>query len=118
MSEGSLGALTAARAKDGILAVGGLFGATPKFQHVFERLGSDRWPFYFAGRSGVMGDVEAETVAAAFGFFSPSFVARCIEESAASRPPCQVAREDRAALPVGTSGLQRSPRRRPGRIVD
>lgn len=41
---------------------------------VGERLGLDIFTFYFLGRGGVLGDVPAEVVTHAFGYFTPSLV--------------------------------------------
>ena len=41
-----------------------------------EAEGLDRGAFYFLGRGGVLGDVDAAVVSAAFGFFNPAVVAR------------------------------------------
>lgn len=40
-----------------------------------KELGLDVFQFYFLGRGGVLGDVEPEVVASAFGYFNPSLVA-------------------------------------------
>ncbi len=40
------------------------------------QLGLDGFRFYFLGRGGVLGDVEAPVVASAFGYFEPSLVER------------------------------------------
>jgi hypothetical protein len=39
-----------------------------------ERLGLDTFQFYFLGRGGVLGDVEAPVVSSAFGYFNPAVV--------------------------------------------
>jgi hypothetical protein len=90
--------LTAERVKRGVLSVGGAFGQSPEFRDLVERLGVGRWPTYFAARAGVMGDVEPEVVAAAFGFFSPEHVARCLRDAARAGSPSAIAGEDRAAM--------------------
>lgn len=41
-----------------------------------KELGLDGFRFYFLGRGGVLGDVEAPVVASAFGYFEPSLLAR------------------------------------------
>jgi len=40
-----------------------------------ERLGLDPFGFYFLGRGGVLGDVEAAVVQSAFGYFNPAVLA-------------------------------------------
>ncbi len=53
-------------------------GATSYFNEVFlahgRELGLKGFPFYFAGRAGVMGNVDAAIVTAAFGYFEPALV--------------------------------------------
>ena len=44
--------------------------------HGKEALGLDGMRFYFIGRAGVLGDVEAPVVTAAFGYFAPAVVAK------------------------------------------
>jgi hypothetical protein len=39
-----------------------------------QELGLARWPFSFGGRAGVLGDVDADVVAAVCGFFAPALV--------------------------------------------
>lgn len=88
----------AQRVKNGVLAIGDSFGQSREFGEVVDRLRIGFWPTDFAGRSGVMGDVDPETVAAVFGFFSPDFVSRCLRDSAVAGTPSQLAREDRSAM--------------------
>ncbi len=40
-----------------------------------QELGLDVFHFYFLGRGGVLGDVESQVVASAFGYFNPAVVA-------------------------------------------
>jgi len=47
---------------------------TPETVAVGEGLGLDIFTFYFLGRGGVLGDVRAEVVTHAFGYFEPSLV--------------------------------------------
>jgi len=51
-------------------------------------LGYQGWPFYFGGRGGVLGDVDADVVHAAFAFF-PSDAVRRGWESARAVDPAQ-----------------------------
>lgn len=62
------------RTKRIVIKVGAAFGETERFGARGEGLRLSRWPFYFGGRAGVLGDVDAEVVAAACGFFSPDLV--------------------------------------------
>lgn len=56
-------------------------------------LGFDGVDFYFAGRGGVIGDVHADVVTAAFVFFSPDVVRASWDRSAAVMPRRQAAQE-------------------------
>jgi hypothetical protein len=67
---------TSAAVKPAVVELGAAFGDDPLFKTHAERLGfgADRWPLYFGGRAGVLGEVPAEVVAAACGFFAPELV--------------------------------------------
>jgi hypothetical protein len=58
-----------------------------------KELGLDGFRFYFLGRGGVLGDVEAEVVASAFGYFSPPFVHRMWDKGRQVIEPRVAARE-------------------------
>jgi hypothetical protein len=62
--------------KPAVVELGAAFGDDESFLVHAERLGFgvDRWPLYFGGRAGVPGEVSAEVVAAACGFFAPDLV--------------------------------------------
>ncbi|GAA2878305.1 hypothetical protein GCM10020220_080090 [Nonomuraea rubra] len=60
--------------KQTVIFMGAAFGKTDRFRARGEGLGLSRWPFYFGARAGVLGDVDAEVVTAACGFFSPDLV--------------------------------------------
>ncbi len=47
---------------------------TPETRARGKELGLDLFGFYFLGRGGVLGDVEAEVVVSAFGYFNPEVV--------------------------------------------
>ena len=89
---------TVAEVKGGILATGGAFGQSAEFGELVERLGVGFWPTYFAARSGAMGNVGPETVAAVLGFFSPDHVAQCLAASVPAGMRSQIAAEDIAAM--------------------
>ncbi len=55
-------------------ALGGAFYFDPKTLAVGKEHGLDGFRFYFLGRGGVMGDVEAPVVVSAFGYFNPGLV--------------------------------------------
>lgn len=57
-------------------SAGSSFYFTPETIARGESVGLDRGAFYFLGRGGVLGDVDAAVVSAAFGFFNPAVVAR------------------------------------------
>ncbi len=54
--------------------LGSAFYFVPETLAAGEALGLDPFRFYFLGRGGVLGDVEARVVASAFGYFEPSLV--------------------------------------------
>lgn len=56
-------------------------------------LGLDGFRFYFAGRGGVLGNVEARVVHAAFGYFEPSLLERMWNDSRAVLAPRTAGRE-------------------------
>ena len=55
-------------------------------------LGLRTMHFYFLGRGGVLGDVEAPVVASAFGYFKPAHVERMWDEARAIAEPRATAR--------------------------
>jgi hypothetical protein len=62
-----------------------------------ERLGLDAFGFYFLGRGGVLGDVEAQVVSSAFGYFNPAVLASIWDAGRAKIAPRDAAREFLAA---------------------
>jgi hypothetical protein len=58
-----------------ISELGSNFYFTPETIAVGEGLGLDVFQFYVVGRGGVLGDVEPDVVASAFGYFNPSVLA-------------------------------------------
>jgi hypothetical protein len=60
-------------------------------------LGLDGFRFYFLGRGGVLGDVEAPVVASAFGYFEPSLVEAVWDSARARADPRAAGREHLAA---------------------
>ncbi|MFB0928231.1 MAG: hypothetical protein QMB08_09185 [Acidimicrobiales bacterium] len=72
--------------------------------HGKEQLGLDGMRFYFIGRGGVLGDVEAPVVTSAFGYFAPPVVAKMwntSKEKVAPRDAAQAALGCNAALGRG-----------------
>lgn len=56
-------------------------------------LGFDGIDFYFGGRGGVLGPVDADVICAAFGFFNPDRVRQSWEAALKVMPPEQAAHE-------------------------
>ena len=56
-------------------------------------IGLDGFRFYFLGRGGVLGDVPAEVVVSAFGYFEPSLVAKMWNSARTRVAPADAARE-------------------------
>ena len=67
-------AAAAAAVAPSISAFGSTFMLDPAFYVVPSAQGFSGIDFYVAGRGGVLGDVDADVVSAAFGFFSPAAV--------------------------------------------
>ncbi|NJP32747.1 SCO6745 family protein [Micromonospora thermarum] len=65
----------AAGCKPAVLELGDAFTRCPVTLRQARLLGISGWAFYIAGRAGSLGDVRAETVAAALGFIAPEAVA-------------------------------------------
>lgn len=59
-----------------IAKVGAAFYFAPETLATGKALGLDGLRFYFLGRGGVLGDVEAAVVESAFGYFAPGMVAK------------------------------------------
>jgi len=64
----------------------------PETIAVGERLGVDVFTFYFLGRGGVLGDVPAEVVTHAFGYFKPSLVKQMWDAGRQKLDPREAAR--------------------------
>jgi hypothetical protein len=58
-----------------------------------ERLGIDPITFYFVGRGGVLGDVEADVVQSAFGYFNPAVLTAMWDAGKAKVDPRTAGRE-------------------------
>jgi hypothetical protein len=58
-----------------------------------QALGLDPWAFYFGGRAGVLGDVDADVVRATFVFFPEEMVDRSWAAARAVMPPTEIVRE-------------------------
>jgi hypothetical protein len=64
----------------------------PETLELGEVLGLDGFRFYFLGRGGVLGDVEAPVVASALGYFNPALVADMWDSGKAIVAPREAAR--------------------------
>ena len=82
--------------KPAVVELGAAFGDDHSFIAYAERigLGVDRWPLYFGGRAGVLGEVPAEVVAAACGFFAPNLVRAAWTAAIATRRLDEIVRAD------------------------
>ncbi|HEU4424976.1 MAG TPA: hypothetical protein VFR67_20805 [Pilimelia sp.] len=66
--------LTAAACRRSVLELGGAFLESPWSRDRARQLGLSGLAFHIAGRGGALGDVRADTVAAALGFIAPEAV--------------------------------------------
>lgn len=93
--------------------IGSSFYFKPGTVAVGKEHGLDGFRFYFLGRGGVLGDVEASVAHSAFGYFEPTLFARMWDTAKQRMAPRDAARlyhrcchdHGRAAL-VGVSGLE------------
>ncbi|MDP9797785.1 hypothetical protein J2S43_006297 [Catenuloplanes nepalensis] len=83
----------AAAAKAHILRLGGAFAEDPLTLQRARRLGLSGWAYYVAARGGALGDVRADTVAAALGFIAPDAVSDGWDAAATVLPPSKIAAE-------------------------
>lgn len=81
----------AAASKPMVLDIGDAFTRCPVTLRRARLLGISGWAFYVTGRAGVLGDVRAETAAAALGFLAPDAVADGWEGAARTVRPSEVA---------------------------
>ncbi|MFE9203634.1 hypothetical protein [Micromonospora sp. NPDC007230] len=81
----------AAASKPLVLELGEAFSRCPATLRRARLLGISGWAFYITGRAGALGDVRAETVAAALGFIAPDAVADGWDAAARTARPLAVA---------------------------
>ncbi|MEH0841798.1 hypothetical protein V6U81_05300 [Micromonospora sp. CPCC 205711] len=81
----------AAASKPAVLELGEAFSRCPATLRRARLLGISGWAFYITGRAGALGDVRAETVAAALGFIAPEAVADGWDAAARVVRPLEVA---------------------------
>ncbi len=72
--------------------LGWTFYFAPETLEVGKSLGLDALQLYFLGRGGVLGDVDAEVVASAFGYFSQPMVSKIWNSGREICPPRNAAR--------------------------
>ncbi len=70
----------AARVRSSVGKIGGGFFLSSQAKAAGKDLGLRGWPTYFVGRCGVLGDIEADVVAAVCGFYPIDFVRRAWSE--------------------------------------
>jgi hypothetical protein len=74
-------------------AIGSAFYFIPPTLARGKELGLDGFRWYFLGRGGVLGDVEAPVVASAFGYFNPALVEKIWTSAREKLAPREAARE-------------------------
>jgi hypothetical protein len=77
--------------------VGWTYYFTPTTVARGEKLGLDMFGFYFLGRGGVLGDVDASVVSSAFGYFNPETIATVWNAGRLKVAPREAGREYFAA---------------------
>jgi hypothetical protein len=82
---------SASASRNAVVKLGGAFAEDPKTLRRARQLGLTAWAFYVAGRAGVLGDVHADTAAAALGFIAPEAVHDGWESARRVTTPSQVA---------------------------
>ena len=85
------GASCASSTAEPIVKLGGAFMLDPATAAAGEAFGLDFGGFYALGRGGVLGDVDADVVSAAFVFFNPDVVRMLWEGARAKRAPAESA---------------------------
>lgn len=81
----------AGAARQAVSELGGAYLECPRTLRRARQLGLTGWAFYVAGRAGALGDVGADTVAAALGFIAPEAVRDGWESATRVIPAQQVA---------------------------
>ena len=75
-----------------IADIGSTFYFRPETLAVGKAHGLDGYRFYFVGRGGVLGDVEADVALSAFGYFEPNLFASMWNSARGVVPPREAAR--------------------------
>ena len=73
--------------------LGGAWMRDPATAARGKELGVAGWSFYHCGRGGVLGDVDADVVVAAFGWFPPAVLRKAWDRGRAVLPVADLARE-------------------------
>jgi hypothetical protein len=81
----------AGASRDAVQELGGAFAEDPRTLRRARQLGLSGWAFFVAGRGGALGDVRADTVAAALGFIAPEAVNDGWEGARRAGSPAEVA---------------------------
>ncbi|WP_216592681.1 helix-turn-helix domain-containing protein [Verrucosispora sioxanthis] len=89
----------AAASKPAVLTLGEAYTRCPTTLRRARLLGISGWAFYVTGRAGALGDVRAETVAAALGFIAPDAVADGWDAAARIAECCRWGEEVLGDLP-------------------
>ncbi len=96
--------------------LGWAFYFIPETLKVGRSLGLDGLRFYFLGRGGVLGEVEAPVVVSAFGYFAPSLVSKMWNSAREICPPRDAAQAYMTCCAeLGRTQFEGG--RRPGRIL-
>lgn len=80
------------RATQPIYLIGASFYFVPETVERGKEAGLDGFRFYFLGRAGVLGDVEAGVVQAAFGYFEPGLLSKMWNSASRRVAPREAAR--------------------------
>jgi helix-turn-helix protein len=83
---------TVARTAEAVYELGSAYYFAPETLARGRELGLDGFRFYFAGRGGVLGNVEAPVVASAFGYFEPRLLAKMWDSARGVIDPRDAAR--------------------------
>ena len=81
----------AAASKQAIERLGGAYLQCPITTRRAQQWGLSGWSYHVASRGGVLGDVPADTIAAALGFFAPEIVRDAWEAARRVRAPQEIA---------------------------
>ena len=92
--------------------IGAAFYFAPETLQQGKEVGLDGFRFYFLGRGGVLGDVEAGVIRAAFGYFEPGLV-----EKIWSKAPFRPSKAPSGSVGSSVSGTPAANNRSPARTM-